>query len=547
MKVNMKTMKYIFSAFVLTVGMLFTSCVGDLNVEPIDPSLNTSNNALKTPEDFEAFLAQCYVGFATSGSYGPNGNNNISGLDGGQSQYLRGLYHLNGLTTDEAVCGWNDQTIKDLHYHKWATTDTFIAAFYYRVFYQIAMFNEFLRQTAATAVEVPNMDVYKAEVRTLRAYCWLHAIDHFGNVPFADETAQIGKDIPKRILRADLFNYIETELKDIIENSAISAPGTAPYGRVDKTAAQMILARLYLNAEVYTGTPRYEDCARVCKAIATDGHYSLHTEKHGDAADISAFQELFLADNHKCTDEIVWSIQQNAGQTESYGVTNYIVFASTGGSMDTNVTGAGISSGWGGLRTTPEFYRLFSDSDKRKLFHTDGHNESIDDITEFTHGYAFVKFRNIESDGKTVPGASFDEKKQSWSMPGFVSIDFPMLRYAEVHLMLAECALHEGVTSVTRSEGLAELNKVRDRAGLSPLSDGYYNLDEVLAECGREFAQECHRRSDLIRHNKFTENMTWQWKGEVKNGKETSAHLNLFPIPESDKNANSNLKQNDGY
>lgn len=543
----MKTLKYIFSAFALSAGLLVTSCVGDLEVEPIDPSLNTSNNALKTPADYEAFLAQCYVGFATSGSYGPNGNNNISGLDGGQSQYLRGLYHLNGLTTDEAVCGWNDQTIQDLHGHAWTTTDTFIAAFYYRVFYQIAMFNEFLRQAANTSVEVPEMDVYKAEVRTLRAYCWLHAIDHFGNVPFADETAQIGKDVPERIERADLFNYIETELKDIIENSAISAPGTAPYGRVDKVAAQMILARLYLNAEVYIGTPKYEECAAVCKAIATDGTYRLHTTKHGTAADISVFQELFLADNHKCTDEIIWAIEQNSGVTESYGVTNYIVFASTGGSMDTNMTGAGISSGWGGIRTTPEFYRLFSDGDSRKLFHTDGHTESIDDITEFANGYAFVKFRNVESDGETVPGATYDEKKATWSMPGFVSVDWPVFRYADVHLMLAECALHENVTSVSRSEGLDNINQVRQRAGLAPLTDAYYTLDEVLNERGREFAQECYRRSDLIRHGKFTSNMTWQWKGGEKNGKETSDHLCLFPIPESDKNANPNLKQNTGY
>ncbi|MDE7127716.1 MAG: RagB/SusD family nutrient uptake outer membrane protein, partial [Bacteroidales bacterium] len=104
----MKTLKYIFAGLVLAAGL--SSCIGDLDVTPIDPSKNTADKALKTADDYYSLLAQCYTGFAVSGSYGPNGDNNISGVDGGFSQYYRGRYHLNGLTTDEAVCGWNDQT-----------------------------------------------------------------------------------------------------------------------------------------------------------------------------------------------------------------------------------------------------------------------------------------------------------------------------------------------------------------------------------------------------------------------------------------------------
>ena len=163
----MKNIKNYISTFALAVGLSFSSCVNDLDVTPIDPSMNTSDKALTTAEDFKSFLAQCYVGFSTSGYLGPNGDPSISGLDGGFSQYFRGLFHLNEYTTDETVIGWNDQTIKDLHGLSWTSTDVFVASLYYRIFYQISMCNEFLRQANTTSVSVPDMEAYKAEVRTL--------------------------------------------------------------------------------------------------------------------------------------------------------------------------------------------------------------------------------------------------------------------------------------------------------------------------------------------------------------------------------------------
>ena len=218
----MKTLKYIIGAFVLAVGL--SACVGDLEVTPIDPSMNTADKALQTEADYFSLLTQCYAGFSHSGSYGPNGNNNISGIDGGFSQYFRGRYHLNGLTTDEAVCGWNDQTLQDLHGLAWTTTDVFVAAFYYRIFYQISACNEFLRKVDAATIELPEKEQWKAEAKALRAFCWLEAIDNYGNVPFADETAPVGAYVPEQIKRADLFTYIETELKALIaDDSALYA------------------------------------------------------------------------------------------------------------------------------------------------------------------------------------------------------------------------------------------------------------------------------------------------------------------------------------
>ena len=516
----MKKIKYILGTIALAASL--TACVGDLNVTPIDPNANTADKALTDKGSYESFLAGIYTGFATSGFYGANGAASISGLDGGASQYIRGLFHHTGLTTDEAVCGWNDQTIKNFHWMDWTTDDTFIYAFYSRIFMQVSMANEFIREALASEVSFTEKEEYIAEARVLRAIAYYHAIDNFGNVPFADETAIVGQN-PEQMPRAELYAWLENELRDLIDNSALAAPRANGYARADKGVAKFILAKLYLNAEVFTGTAQWQKCADVLKDLMDDG-YSLHTTSAGV---YSAYQELFLADNDKRTDEIIFAVEQDGVNTTSYGATNYLIFASTGGSMD--VTKIGISSGWGGLRTTPEFYNKFDATDARNLFYTSGQQKDIEDIGEFTHGYAFMKYLNMNSDG--TPG-----KEQ-----GFVDTDFPMMRYADVLLMAAEC--HKRGASI---EGLEALNAVRERAGLAKVSS--FTLQDVLDERARELYLECWRRNDLIRFGLFTSgDYVWQWKGGVKEGASVDSHFNLFPIPDSDRLANSNLQQNPGY
>lgn len=520
----MKTVKYIIGILAAAAVLSATSCVKDLNVTPIDPNANTADKALVDEAAFQNFLAGVYLGYATSGYYGANGDPSISGLDGGASQYIRGLYHHSELTTDESVCGWNDQTIKNFHWMNWTTSDSFIYAFYSRIFMVVGMANEFIREAKASPVEFAAKQQLIDEARVLRALAYYHAIDNFGNVPFADETAIVGQN-PDQIQRADLYNWLETELKDLVDNSALPAKG-ATTSRASKAAAKFLLAKLYLNAEVYTGTAAYDKCATVLKDLMDDG-FSLHTTSAGT---YPAYQELFLADNDKCTDEIIFAIEQDGVNTTSYGATNYIIFASTGGEMDPEA--AGISSGWGGLRMTPEFYNKFTDGDARKLFYTATQQASIDDIGEFTNGYAFMKFLN-----KTSAGANGKEK-------GFVDTDFPMMRYADVLLMAAECQARGASI-----DGASALNQVRARAGLGNLD---CTLPNIIDERARELYQECWRRSDLIRFGLFTSaSYKWQWKGSDTNinGTDTDipAYRTLFPIPDSDLLANSKLKQNPGY
>ena len=576
----MKKINYILG--ILAAAAALTSCVGDLNVTPIDPSTDTAERVLTTQQAMDSYIAGVYLGFATSGYYGPNGGPSISGLDGGASQYIRGLYHHNELTTDESVCGWNDQTIKNFHYMNWTTDDTFIYAFYSRILMQVSAANEFIRE--AKKFEGFDVDRYIDEARVLRAIAYFHGIDCFGKMPFADETVQVGIT-PEEKSRTELFDYVEGELKDVIANGKLPEKSSVTYGHVGMGAAKFLLAKLYLGAQVYTGTARWDDCATILKDLMDDG-YNLHTTPNGSI--YSPYQDLFLADNDKCTDEIIFAVQQDGLYTQSYGVTNYLVFASTGGTM--NVNHLGISSGWGGLRTTPEFADKFGTGDIRNLLYDTARStadveampetpeqrgdsetkiaklkeegkyndeckslrdakaaarkdniqeKSIEDIGTFKYGYGFQKFRNVTSAGE-IPNMVYDSDNDQWNNPSFVNTDFPMMRYADVLLMAAECQARGASIN-----GLDAFNQVRARAGIPPVSS--LNLDEILDERARELYQECWRRSDLIRFGKFISGYNWQWKGETKDGRDVESYRTLFPIPDSDRLANSNLSQNEGY
>ena len=525
----MKTIKYILSA--LALAAVLSSCVKDLDVVPIDPNMNTADKALTSPEAFDALLAGIYTGYATSGYLGPNDSPSISGLDGGMSQYIRGLFHLCELSTDVYVCGWNDEGVPDVCKMQWDASTGLIYSIYSRMFFQIAQCNEFIREAQATSVALPEKDEWIAEARALRALSYYHAIDNFGNVPFADETSLVG-ETPKRVTRQELYNWLETELTDIINNSALADRAATKYGRINKTAAKMILAKLYLNAEVYTGTAQWAKCADVLKDIMDDG-YSLHTTARGTIYNV--YQDLFLADNDKCTDEIIFAIEQDGEDTQSYGVTNYLVFAFTGGSMV--AADLGISSGWAGCRMTQQFYEKFDTAnDKRALFWTDGQTVDVADFGEFTNGIGFQKYRNKNADGTDGSAA------------GFVDIDFPMFRYADVLLMAAECEANGAAV-----DGYAGFNQIRSRAGLAALdldalSSKDEKLEKILDERARELYLELWRRQDLIRAGKYTtDKYIWQWKGGVHDGQAVEDYKNLFPIPNSDMMVNPNLVQNPGY
>ncbi|MCX6285979.1 MAG: RagB/SusD family nutrient uptake outer membrane protein [Bacteroidetes bacterium] len=349
--------------FIVTaLTLFFASCVKDLNTKPINPRLISPESAYSTANGYKQVLAKCYAGLSVSGQQGPSGNPDISGIDEGFGEYLRGYWYHQELTTDEAVIGWNDQTIKNFHYQTWGSGDVFIAAMYYRIFYQVSLCNEFIREAqdskldarGITGQDKINCQYYRAEARFLRALSYYHALDLFGNVPFVTENNEPGKFFPPQINRADLFNYIQSELLAI--EPLMFGARSNEFGRADKGAVWMLLAKLYLNAEVYTGTQRFTDCITYCNNIIGAG-YTLEPK----------YKNLFLADNNK-SNEIIFPIEFDGVRTRTWGGTTFVIHAAIGGSMPPS--DFGVAGGWGGTRTTKPIVKLFYPDLKNGLWHS---------------------------------------------------------------------------------------------------------------------------------------------------------------------------------
>jgi len=344
-------MKKWIAFIVLTISFTFSSCFKDLDTVPLDPNLITSGTVFNNPDSYKQFLAKLYAGFAVSGQEGPSGQADIAGIDEGFGQYLRGMWYHQELTTDEALIGWNDQTIYDFHDLDWTASDGFTFAFYSRIFYQIPLVNEFLRETADDKLDSRGVSGqlrteiadYRAEARFIRALSYWHALDIFRNVPFVTEADKVGSFFPNQSNPADLFKYIESELLDI-ENK-IKAPRSNEYGRADRAAVWTLLAKLYLNAEVYTGQKKYTECLAVCEKVIGAG-FTLEPQ----------YQHLFLADNHR-SNEIIFPITFDGLNTRTWGGMTFIIRAGIGGSI--NALESGVSGGWGGSRTTRQFVEKF--------------------------------------------------------------------------------------------------------------------------------------------------------------------------------------------
>ena len=334
---------------VLLLGAV--GCFKDLDTVPLDPDILSSSAVYKNPAAYEQVLAKLYAGLALSGQQGPAGQSDISGLDEGFGQYLRGFWYHEELPTDEAVIGWNDQTIKDFHAQSWTSGDGFIYAFYSRLFVQISITNEYIRETTDAKLDSRGADAalkstvkrYRAEARFLRALSYWHALDNFRNVPFATENDVLGNFVPTQAKPEDLFKYIESELKAIEPD--LADPRTNPYGRADKAAAWMLLAKLYLNAEVYIQEAHYTDCLTYCEKILAAG-FELEPN----------YANLFLADNHK-SKEIIFPVTFDGINTRTYGGTTFIIRAGIGGSMIPE--DSGVDGGWGGTRAPKQLIQKF--------------------------------------------------------------------------------------------------------------------------------------------------------------------------------------------
>lgn len=539
----------------LSLGSVLLACDDDLDIRPEDARL-TEERALQSNADYQSFLAKIYAGISVSGQQGPSGQPDLRGLDEGFSNYLRLYWKLQELTTDEALIAWNDGTIQSLHTQQWTSGNEFVRTMYDRLYFQIAICNEFLRQSndgivASKGLDAELISEYRAEARFMRALAYWHALDLYGNPTFVTENDPVGLFSPPQISSADLFAFIESELL-AVEN-IITPVRTGEYGRADQGAVWALLAKLYLNAEVYlgAGNDRFEQAITYSNRIINAG-YSIDTSL--------PYRNLFLADNDSngSQSEAIFTIPFDGFNTQSFGGMTFLVHASVGGSM--NPDDFGINDGWFGLRTTSALINQFGApsnevevfdadgeslgtqlfwNDSRLLAYTPGQNLEIENVSVFTDGYAIQKYRNITSDGAV--GSDPNNHPDT---------DFHMFRLADIYLTYAEATL-EGASNGDINTAVGYVNILRERAfGSSSfnITAQDLTLDFILDERARELYWEGHRRTDLIRHNQFSVNGVWPFKGGVPQGQTTASFRDLMPIPEKEININNNpLQQNPGY
>lgn len=560
-------LKYILPIAAIACSSVFTSCVKDLEVENINPQ-----NVSDFNEDY--IFNKIYGNLVLTGQTGPDGNSDLNTDDEGMSNMIRLIWYFNVYTSDEGHCWWNDPGMPELNHNSWTNSNPFIKSLYYRLMFGVTICNFYLDNANSDDAATKQK---RAEARFMRALHYYFLMDFYANPPFL--TALSSENAPQ-IQRADLFKFIESELKDVIgegENDEILADAQPEihYGRADKAAGYLLLARLYLNAEVYTGTPRWADAQTYAdKAIGTS--YKLCTEgKNG----FSAYQLLFMGDNdtNGAQKEIILPALHDGYETQTWGGSLFMIASNTTEAMmqedlygvvdgsGNPILGYGTKEHWErGVRARQEFSKLFFGAnaadasvvkgtpkdvipavkDDRAIFYTLGQTISIkkEDATE--NGLLYMKYNNLHADGTSMhdPGGQF------------VDTDFPVLRLAEAYLISAEAdaRLHNDQCT---SAGIERIKALRKRANVKTgnLYDGLaadaitsVSLEDIFKEWSREFGYEGQRRMILIRWNRFggQSAYTWEWMGGSQTGTMFDKRFNIFPIPDSELNANPNLKPN---
>ena len=559
-KMNIK--KYIMLAAV-AMSFGFSSCVGDLDLEANDPNLL----APTAPDLLVREAMECYQSMATSGQEGP-GSSIISGLDNGRGQYTRALFMMNEFPTDEVIWMWKDDGIYDLITNTFDATNGNIYGTYSRLYAHIALCNQFLADAEGNTD--PEIVTLRDEIRTLRAMSYYWVVDIFGKASMAlsapDGTA------PEQVERYEAYDWLEKELVGIVDNGNLSK--TPVYGRIGLDAAEGLLSRLYLNAEVYTkdnpkgAVSAWDKCAERCENIIarhTGGGYL-------NSGLASQYLYLFCRDNHdympgganKAENEILWGVPFDSERLQSYGGTMFLINAALADGGGMSGLDFGCSNVWQCMKAPQQFSEKFTDNDKRwalwvkgTLTYTDDKGQessktySIEN-TEFSNwgdGYVCVKWSGLNRGNDYFPKYNPTAEKifnSNIISTQFTDTDLALIRLSEIYLNYAECALHNGAS---KDKGLQYVNLVRSRGGVNAWTMADFTADNLLAERSRELYWELTRRSDLVRFGKFTgpDQLLWSWKGNELDGNQISTRYDVMPIPVNVIAAQPNFKQNKGY
>ncbi|RZS95976.1 RagB/SusD family nutrient uptake outer membrane protein [Cecembia calidifontis] len=485
------------------VAMTMGSC-WELEQEVLTGLTQEQLNANVTPELIEV-LKQSAYGAVVAAGYGSHG----------------GLYSINEVSSDQIAipqkgADWEDGGIwLRAHRHTWLSVDGPYNGSWQQAFRIVGECNLLLSQ-------YPDLEELGAELRVLRAFGYLLLIDNFGNVPIIRETDRGGA--PAQNTRQEVFAFIESSVLENVDK--LTKNNTR--NNLNYWTAHMILAKLYLNAEVYTGTARWADAERVLDVIINEGPYSLSPNFFSN-----------FASNNSNSPENMFTIPYDANNAEGFNIHQMTFHYSSQQTFELQ------EQPWNGYVALEEFYNSYEDGDVRKAslregpqFRSDGVTPIIDDAVEATDPDGpeinFTPFINqLAPNAWRQAGTRINKFEIPLGSAPSLNNDFPIYRYADVLLMKAEAAWRQGNNAVA----LQFVNQLRDRANVPPLTT--INADVLLAERGRELFAEGHRRSDLIRFGRF--NAPW-WEKAA-----SQPFRNLFPIPENQLQANPNLRQNPGY
>ena len=590
--------KFLIGAGILSAGLM-SSCVGDLDQQPKDPNVLQTPIFDSNPKEYLGdVMAKCYLGLAVSGQYGPNGDSDIKGLDGGTSQYTRGLFMLNEFTTDECLWIYQDAGVFDLVQDNWGSDNVVVYGIYSRFYTHIAICNDFLRlarDPGAVGITVDDelrkeLNQFMLEARALRDMSYYNIIDLWGRGVIAWDDMGYGEVPQQAESRQALYEKVVGDLEEVLNEWPDNINGSnVVYGRIGKDAVRALLCRFYLNAETWGCGNQYQKCWDMAQTIINN-HKGGGFQGSGLAND---YLSLFCGNNDMFMpggslgeqNEILWGIPYATTYTEPYGGTTFLILGPTKNAVpkgfpmvdpfnpaelgDAFCSPAfyGEGDAWGCMHARQQFSEKFNfvngycDDARTYIWLTENAGFKLENSVydDYEDGYIPMKYTNVkcEADGsmpkwtdpltglprigvRTSDDFPYIETTSYWP-----DTDLPLIRLADVYLMAAECAVR-GAGNM--SDGLNYVNLVRARAGQPAWGSTDLNETNLLDERSRELYWEMTRRTDLIRFGKFTSGYNWNWKNNIYSGTDIASYRALFPLP-----ANviavygSSMVQNPGY
>ncbi|MCH7415065.1 RagB/SusD family nutrient uptake outer membrane protein [Belliella sp. R4-6] len=462
-------------------------------------------------------------------------------------------FYTQELTTDEAVLTargadyYDGGRYLELNLHTWDETHPFLGSIWWWSFRGVSLCGEIL-EALSNAPESPFKDKTIAEIKTMRALFYFFAMDNFGDIPIAPEYGVV--ELPSQSPRADVFRYIENEILEAIPN--LSKDNTqSTYGKPTYWMAQALLAKLYMNAEVYTGTPMYNEAIVAINQI-------LNAQANGapSAFDLEQnFMKIFDVDNGPHIKEIIFAVpfDQNFGANGMrLGRFPLHPLLRVNYGLPTSISVGNCLSTWA------DFYYLYEEENDTRQdtwlsglqYYLDGspvmdgtYHVNLDPEIAFVNIETFDRGRSPQQiaqgarNVKYTPDATWTSSRDSRN-------DFVLFRYADFVLLKAEAILRGG-TDPSGENALSLVNQVRTIRNTEPFTS--IDMETLFEERSREMAYETWRRNDLIRFGKWES--TWGRDAAtglpVKTNNEV--YRRVFPIPQNELASNPKLVQNDGY